>query len=274
MVCTIPLSRIGPSLVTSATSNARAVATMKRSQGSPSRSRGIEVVASITSRSIGRRLHPDDDSILLRNSIRSASVTFAVVCVTYQRSIRLATDTTTPSVSSASISVVAASVERRSERCECQTTAWESATTLTRARRRAGRVRCRAQNPPSSSPGIGSVTRRNSRSVLWSRSARHADGSLALPQGARVDRRECSRQRPRPARDLCARSLPYADSTVAWLGAILAQQANASFQRRARTGQAIDVLARASLPSRKLNVAANGKPLRGQLEGSRMPLGV
>jgi hypothetical protein len=40
------------------------------------------------------------------------------------------------------------------------------------------------------------------------------------------------------------------------------------------SGHGIAVLARASLPSRKLNVAAKGKPPRGQLLGSRMPLGV
>jgi hypothetical protein len=88
---------------------------MSRSQGSASSSRWMAVHASTTSRVIGCSITVEDASSIVRSRTRSSVVTASVVWVTYQRSMSVATETTMPSLSSASTSTSAAAEESRDE---------------------------------------------------------------------------------------------------------------------------------------------------------------
>jgi hypothetical protein len=184
---------------------------MKRSHGSLSRSRGIVVVVSTMARSTGCRTNAGEVTIVARTSLTSASVSALVVCVTYQRSRRLTTETITPSVASASVSAVAARSDNRPEPCVYQSTAWESARTFTLRTGPAGRARWRAGSPPSSRLRGPAASPRCCRSIRSQASPRHEGACQGLHPGFLAGRQECSRPGLRPARGRRVRSLPSAD---------------------------------------------------------------
>jgi len=129
-------------------------------------------------------------------------------------SIRLATDTTTPSVSSASSSAFAASSDSSGERCDCQMMAWESARTLTLKRHLRERVCWRAQSLPTSDRGSRAAIPRSCRPTGPQPSPPREGARQGGRPSVSTGRRGCSRRPPRPARDRCARSLPCPDSSA------------------------------------------------------------
>ncbi len=203
MVSTRPDERISESRVTSGTRSAIAVATIRRSQGSARTVLGIFIVASTTLTVTGSILTASDETRRCLSAASCAAVIAAVVWLTYQRSMNVATETSSARSVSASASTSAARSERRFELWTYQTTAWESATTRTKQRRPGGRARFLAQSPPTpdredpagSQPVGPMLAHRSSRP----RAGEHPAGN----RNCEAAGQECSRRRRRRAHTGC-----------------------------------------------------------------------